>query len=344
MKVANEQVLVTGASGFIAQHCILELLRAGYHVRGTVRSLAGAERICATLARHVVIDGRLDLVEADLLHDEGWANAVRGCHYVLHVASPFPRGLPDHEDELIVPARDGALRVLRAASNAGVRRVVMTSSLAAVAYGHTPSDGRAYDERDWSNAQAEIGAYQKSKTLAERAAWDFVHALPPERALELVTVNPGFVLGPVLDDDYGTSGELVKKLLRREMPGCANVGWAMVDVRDVARMHLLALTTKAAAGQRFICAGKHAWMIDVARILDHHFGPRGYHIPLRRIPAWLLRVAAVFDKTLRLVVKEVDKRQDVSHERARSLLGWEPRGLEEMVVAMGESLIQHGIA
>jgi nucleoside-diphosphate-sugar epimerase len=344
MKRTTDTVLVTGASGFIAQHCILELLRSGYRVRGTLRSLSTALRIRETLARHTSLDGRLDLVEADLLRDDGWADAVRGCRYVLHVASPFPRGLPEHEDDLIVPARDGALRVLRAASNAGVKRVVMTSSLAAVAYGHPQSEGRVYDERDWSNSSEPIGAYQKSKTLAERAAWDFVHALPPERALELVTVNPGFVLGPVLDEDYGTSGELVKKLLRREMPGCANVGWAMVDVRDVARMHLLALTTKEAAGQRFICAGEHAWMIDVARVLDRHFRPKGYKVPMRQIPFWILRVASLFDKTLKLVIKEVDKRQDVSHERARSVLGWEPRGLEEMVVAMGESLIQHGVA
>src|SRR5262249_11671378 len=157
---------------------------------------------------------------------------------------------------------------------------------------------RIYDERDWSNSNEPIGAYQKSKTLAERAAWDFVNALPAERALELVTVNPGVVLGPVLDDDFSTSGDIVKKLLCREMPGCPNVGWAMVDVRDVAKMHLLALETKEAAGQRFICAGAHAWMIDVAKVLDRHFAPRGYKVPMRRIPAWVLKVAAVFDKTL----------------------------------------------
>jgi nucleoside-diphosphate-sugar epimerase len=344
MAITGDTVLVTGSSGFIAQHCILELLRAGYRVRGTVRSLSTAARVRETLSRHTPIDGRLDVVEADLLRDDGWDEAVRGCQYVLHVASPFPPGLPKHENELIVPARDGAIRVLRAASNAGVRRVVMTSSLAAIAYGHPRTDGRVFDERDWSNSNEPIGAYQKSKTLAERAAWDFVNALPPERALELVTVNPGVVLGPILDTDFSTSGEIVKKLLCREMPGCANVGWAMVDVRDVAKMHLLALTKKEAAGQRFICAGGHAWMIDVARILDRHFRPKGYKVPMRQIPAWILRVAALFDKTLKLVVKEIDKRQDVSHERARNVLGWEPRGLEETVVAMGESLIQYGVA
>jgi nucleoside-diphosphate-sugar epimerase len=162
--------------------------------------------------------------------------------------------------------------------------------------------------------------------------------------MELVTINPGVVLGPVLDDDYGTSGELVRKLLLREMPGCPRVGWAMVDVRDVAQMHLLAMTNKDAAGQRFVCAGEFAWVSDVAQILDQRFRARGYRVPLRKIPGWALRVAAVFDKTLALIVHDLDKRQDVSHARARQMLGWQPRSLEAMVVAMGESLIEHGVA
>jgi nucleoside-diphosphate-sugar epimerase len=346
MAAATDTVLVTGASGFIAQHCILELLSAGYSVRGTVRSLSTAGHVREVLSRQTSVDGRLEVVEADLLRDAGWDDAVRGCKDVLHVASPFPPGMPKHEDDLIVPARDGTLRVLRAASKAGVRRVVMTSSLAAVTYGHPRSDGgvRIYDEKDWSDATQPIGAYQKSKTLAERAAWDFVKALPPKEAIELVTVNPGVVLGPILDKDFSTSGEVVKKLMRREMPGCPNLGWAMVDVRDVALMHRLALTTKEAAGQRFICAGDHAWMLDVAKILDRHFRPKGYRVPRLRIPGWVVRATAIFDKTLRLVVNEIGQRQDVSHERARTVLGWKPRALEETVVAMGESLIQYGAA
>jgi nucleoside-diphosphate-sugar epimerase len=220
----------------------------------------------------------------------------------------------------------------------------MTSSLAAVVYGHPRNGECVYDERTWTKLGNDVGAYEKSKTIAERAAWDFVAKLPEERKIELVAVNPGLVLGPILDGDYGTSGELVKKLLRREMPGCVRVGWAMVDVRDVAKMHLLALTTREAAGQRFICAGEHAWMIDVAKLLDRHFRSRGYKVPTRQLPAWTVRVSALFDRTLGLIVNEIDKRQDVTHERARSVLGWQPRGLEEMVVAMGESLIEHGVA
>jgi nucleoside-diphosphate-sugar epimerase len=259
------------------------------------------------------------------------------------VASPLPRKPPKHEDELIVPARDGALRVLDAASKAGVERVVMTSSLAAVLYGHRRDGSRVFDEESWSLLTPEVGAYERSKTIAERAAWDFVAGLPAERRIELVTINPGLVLGPILDEDYGTSGELVKKLMARELPACVHVGWAMVDVRDVAAMHLAAMTTPEAAGKRFVCATEHAWMIDVARILDRHFRSRGYRIPLRELPGWSLRVLALFDKTMRVVVNDYDKRQDVSSERARRILGWKPRGLEEMVVAMGESLIRHGV-
>jgi nucleoside-diphosphate-sugar epimerase len=343
-ELTNDTVLVTGASGFIAQHCILELLRAGYRVRGTVRSLPKAARIRETLSRHAPVEGRLDFVEANLSSDDGWGEAARGCRYVLHVASPFPRGLPKHEDDLIAPARDGAIRVLRAASEAGVRRVVMTSSVAAVACGHPHEAGRVYDETSWSSLTKKVGPYEKSKTIAEKAAWEFVAGLPAERKIELVTVNPGLVLGPLLDRDYSTSGELVKKLLRREMPGCVRVGWAMVDVRDVAKMHLLALTTPEAAGQRFICATEHAWMIDVAKVLDRHFRSRGYKVPTRELPGWTLRVAALFDKTMGLLVDSVDQRQDVSSERARNVLGWQPRSLEEMVVSMGESLIEHGVA
>lgn len=344
MSDSTTTVLVTGASGFIAEHCILALLDAGYRVRGTLRNLDKAARVRTALSSHADIDGRLDFVQADLSSDAGWAEAVRGCRYVLHVASPLPRTPPKHEDDLIVPARDGALRVLRAASEAGVERVVMTSSLAAVIYGHVRDGSRVFDEGSWSELGRDVGAYEKSKTIAERAAWDFVNTLPADRRLELVTVNPGLVLGPILDDDWGTSGELVRKLLRRDMPGCVRVGWAMVDVRDVAKMHLLAMTTQEAAGQRFICAGEFAWMIDVARVLDRHFRQKGYNVPLRELPNWTLRIAAVFDKTLGLVIHELDKRQDVSHARAEKILGWRPRGLEEMAVAMGESLIQHGVA
>jgi nucleoside-diphosphate-sugar epimerase len=335
---------VTGASGFIAQHVILCLLEAGYRVRGTLRSLGRADEVRAVIAAHADDPGdRLELVAADLMKDDGWAEAVRGCHHVLHVASPLPSRPPRHEDELIVPARDGALRVLAAAVAAGVERVVLTSSVAAVLYGHPRDGSRTYDERDWSQLTDGIGAYEKSKTIAERAAWDYVEALPAEKRIELCTINPGLVLGPVLAADFSTSGQVVRKLMTRDMPGCPDVGWAPIDVRDVASAHLAAMVTPEAAGQRFVVAIEHASMLDIAAILDRRFRDRGYKVPTRRIPAWLLRLVSMWDRTARLAVQELGKRQDLSTARARDVLGFQPRSLEQMVVDMAESMIAHGV-
>jgi len=342
-KPSDTTVLVTGASGFIALHCILQLLEQGYRVRGTLRTPAREASLREALAKHVEAGDRLDFVSADLTADDGWDQAVKGCRYVLHVASPFPSQPPKHEDELIVPAREGTLRVLEAAAAAGVKRVVMTSSLAAVIYGHAPDASKIFDENDWSRTDGEIGAYEKSKTLAERAAWDFVSGLEGDGLLELAVINPGLVLGPILDKDYGTSGEAVRKLMRREYPGCPQLGWVPVDVRDVATAHLAAMTTPEAAGKRFCCAIDHAWMQEIAEILNDHFASRGYKIPTRSLPNWLIHVVALFDKTTRLVVGHLGERADVSNERIKKVLDWRPRSLEEMVVAMGESMIEQGV-
>jgi dihydroflavonol-4-reductase len=334
-------VLVTGASGFIGLHCVRELLQQGYRVRGSLRSPQREARLRAALAEHVDVGDRLEFATADLASDDGWEAAVAGCTYVLHVASPLPRELPEHEDDLIVPAREGALRVLRAASDAGVARVVLTSSMAAVISGHR-RDGRAFDESDWSLTE-KINPYEKSKTLAERAAWDFVAALPEDRMLELAVINPGLVLGPILEEDYGTSAEAVKKLLARELPGCPRLGYEVVDVRDVADAHVAAMTAPGAAGQRFCCVESFAWMSDIARILKRHFGPRGYRVPTLPLPDFLVRIVARFDGTVRLVVDDLGCHQQVSNERIKRVLGWQPRGLEETVVATGESLIENGV-
>ncbi|MBE7450941.1 MAG: NAD-dependent epimerase/dehydratase family protein [Kofleriaceae bacterium] len=340
---ATTTVLVTGASGFIAQHTIVRLLAAGYRVRGTIRSLARADATRAVLAAHAEVGDRLELVAADLAADDGWADAARGCRFVLHLASPLPARPPRHEDELIVPARDGALRVLRAAVAARAARVVMTSSVAAVVYGHARDGSRVYDEGDWSQLGPEVGAYEKSKTLAERAAWDYLAGLPAGERVELCTINPGLVLGPLLAADVSTSGEVVRKLLARELPGCPDIGWAVVDVRDVAAAHLAAMTTPAAAGQRFIVAIEHASMLDIARILDAELGSRGFRVPTRRVPGWVLRLVSLWDRTARLAVQELGKRQDLSSARAREVLGWQPRSLREMVIDMAESMIAHGV-
>ncbi|HVV85418.1 MAG TPA: hypothetical protein VHE35_20305, partial [Kofleriaceae bacterium] len=209
--------------------------------------------------------------------------------------------------------------------------------------GHARDGSKTYDERDWSELTREVGAYEQSKTIAEKAAWDYVAGLPADRKLELVTVNPGLVMGPLLGPDASTSGELVRKLLRRELPGVPDIGYAVVDVRDVAAAHLAAMTTPEAAGQRFVVAIEHASALDIARVLAKQFGPRGYQVPTRRIPGFVLRLVSLWDRTARLAVQELGKRQDVSSAKARELLGWKPHTLEEMVVSMGESMIEHGL-
>jgi nucleoside-diphosphate-sugar epimerase len=259
------------------------------------------------------------------------------------VASPFPSQPPKHEDDLIVPAREGTLRILKAAAKANVKRVVMTSSIAAVIYGHVYDSSKVFDENDWSRTDADIGAYEKSKTLAERAAWDFVNSLKGDDKLELAVINPGMVLGPILDNHYSLSGEAVRKLMRREYPGCPKLNFHTVDVRDVATAHIAAMTTPEANGKRFCCSAENAWMKEIAEILNDHFSNQGYKIPTRELPNFLIRLVGLFDKTVRLVVGNLGIRFEISNQCTKKVLDWNPRSLEEMVVAMGKSMIEHGV-
>jgi dihydroflavonol-4-reductase len=338
----DRPVLVTGASGFVAMHCILRLLKDGHRVRGTVRNAQRGKQVTDALAKHVDAS-RLSLVEADLASDAGWPQAVDGCARVLHVASPVPRKPPRTAEEVIAPARDGAIRVLKEAARCGVERVVMTSSTSAVLYGHERDGSKTFDESDWSALTDEVGPYERSKTLAERAAWTFVEELPAGQRLELVTINPGVVLGPILSPEFSVSGEVVRKLLAGEMPGCPDLGWATVDARDVADVHVAAMTHPQAAGQRFIVAIEHTSWLQIARILADRFNSRGFKVPTRRVPDFVLKIVALWDKTAALAVPELGKRQDVSSERARKVLGWKPRDLETMVVDMAESMIRLGV-
>jgi dihydroflavonol-4-reductase len=338
----GDPVLVTGASGFVALHCIARLLEKGHRVRGTVRRADRAGRVRQVLGK-LADPTRLSLVEADLSSDAGWPEAVAGCRQILHVASPVPRKAVKSADEVIGPARDGALRVLKAAAGARVERVVITSSTAAVIWGNRRDGSKTFDESDWSTLNDEVGPYERSKTLAERAAWDYVKALPEGQRFQLVTMQPGLVLGPVLGEEISISGEVVRKLLAAELPGCPDLGWAPVDVRDVADAHIAALSYPEAAGKRFILALEHTSWQSIAQILARHYGPRGFKVPTRRLPSWVLKAIALFDKTTALAVAELGKRQDVSSERARRVLGWRPRSVETMVLDMAESMIQQGI-
>ena len=333
----DQSVLVTGGSGFIGAHCIRRLHEDGHRVRTTVRSLSREAEV-----REMAGDGPLEFATADLTSDDGWSEAVSGCDYVLHVASPFPLGQPKHEDELIVPARDGALRVLRAAREAGVRRVVLTSSFAAIGYGHGHAD-TVYDETSWTDVDGPgVSAYAKSKTVAERAAWDFVAedgATP-----ELAVVNPVAVLGPLLGPDPSTSIELVKRLIDGSMPGTPNVAYGIVDVRDVADLHVRAMTAPGAAGERFIALGEDfRWISEMGEWLRDALPDRAKKIPKRRLPNPLVRLASLFDGSLRQLTPELGVRKRATNEKARSVLGWTPRGDREAVVATAESLLALGL-
>jgi len=336
-------VLVTGGSGFVGSHCILQLLAAGHQVRTTVRSLKREAEVRAMLKRGGAEAGdRLTFAVADLEKDSGWPEAVKGCEYVLHVASPFPATLPKHEDELIVPAREGALRVLRASRDAGVKRVVLTSSFAAVGYGHKPQDA-PFNEKDWTDPNGEgVAPYTKSKTLAERAAWDFM--AKEGGNLELSAVNPVAVFGPVLGPDYSTSILIVQRMMDGAIPGCPKLTFGAVDVRDVADLHLLAMTHPAAKGERFLAvAGDFLSMLDIAKILKNNMGTSARRVPTWELPNWLVRLAAFRDPAVKQIIPELGTRKNATNEKAKKLLGWKPRSNAESIVATAESLIKLGL-
>ncbi|MEN3362589.1 MAG: hypothetical protein V7637_6571 [Mycobacteriales bacterium] len=335
--MVDTKVLVTGATGFIAGHCIGELLAHGYAVRGSVRNLATADvGHLRALAQRT--GGSLELVEARLDADTGWAEAVDGCTYVWHVASPNPPALPKDEDELIRPAVDGTLRVLRAAAASGtVRRVVLTSSIDAIRHGHDGPD-RVRTEADWSNVDRS-GPYPRSKVYAERAAWEFVR----DQGLELVTINPGLVLGPLQYRQRTTSIEVIRLLLAHKLPAVPRLGFAVVDVRDIAVAHRLATEIPEAAGNRYICAGEQTWMGEIAAILAAEFGPRGYRIPTRPMPYWLMWTIARLDRTVRLALGLVGVPALVSAGKAERELGWTTRPARESIVDAADSLLRHGV-
>jgi dihydroflavonol-4-reductase len=336
-------VLVTGGSGFLAGHCILALLQAGHEVRTTLRSPGREAALRAELiAAGANLDGRFQVCAADLTADAGWAEAVAGCGRVLHVASPLSSAAPKHEDELIVPAREGTLRVLRAAHAAGVGRVVLTSSFAAIGYGRILD--RPFSESDWTDAAAPgLAAYPKSKTLAERAAWDFVDG--EGRGLELAVINPVGIFGPVLGPDMSASILLVKAMLEGRLLALPRLMFGVVDVRDVADLHLRAMTEPAAANERFIAtAGDFLTMQQIAKVLRDRLGPAAARVQTRLLPNWLVRLVAVFSAAARqAATPELGRSKTATSAKAQAMLGWEPRPAAEALAATGESLIRLGL-
>jgi dihydroflavonol-4-reductase len=338
----DETVLVTGATGYLGGWCVAELLRRGYSVRATVRDLAREGDVRATVGPELDADGRLSLLAADLGADAGWAEAAEGCDYVLHVASPFPPAQPKDPDELIVPARDGTLRVLRAGLDAGAKRIVVTSSVAAVRNSGSAPAGRPLNEDDWTDpSNPKLTPYSRSKTIAEQAAWSLVR----ERGAEerLAVVNPVAILGPVLNDDLSYSLEIIERLLKG-MPGVPRLGFSFVDVRDVADLEIRAMTAPEAAGERFLAAGPFLWMTQVAGILRDQLGPAAKKVPTRTVPNLLVRAMAIVDSGLRTVVGELGQEVTYSSDKAKSRLGWSPRPVEDTITETAESLIDRGLA
>ncbi|WP_018148947.1 SDR family oxidoreductase [Henriciella marina] len=335
-----EKVLVTGATGFIASHLILQLLDKGYEVRGTARSTEKAGRLNKILSDYAGKPVSIDIVAADLSSDDGWAEAVKGASYVQHVASPFPTDAPKSADELIIPARDGALRVLRAAKAEGVKRVVMTSSMAAIGYGWGEKRPDTLTEVHWSNADnlKDNTAYARSKTIAEKAAWDYVTG--EGAGLELSVINPVAVLGPAMSKDVSSSLQLVSQPLEGKLPAFPKLSFGIIDVRDVARAHIEAMLRPEANGERFICAGDLLWMEEMGEVLRKAFPDR--KIPKGTLPNWVVRLFAMANPPLKQTLPELGKKRAYSNEKLKTVLGIDPIPADEAIRASAESLIKVG--
>jgi len=325
----TERVLLTGITGYIGQHCAAELLRQGYEVVGTIRSHAKAEATKAALAQAASVE-RLSFADADLLSDDGWADAMHGCTFVVHVASPFAMAEPKDENELIAPAVEGTKRVVAAARRAGVKRLVLTSSTFAVIAG---KDSGKYGPDSWSDVDANIGAYAKSKTLAERAAWKEVEG----GTMEMVVINPGAVFGPSLGAKIdGQSVAMITDMIAGKVPMIPDVAMGMIDVRDVARLHVKALTAPGAAGKRFIAASAEpVEMATLASVLRS----AGYSkVPSRRAPSLLLRFMSLFDREARGMVPFLGKKAAFDNRATFELLDWKPTPIESSFKEMAKAL------
>ncbi|MBD2858875.1 aldehyde reductase [Spongiibacter sp. KMU-158] len=337
----SQTVLVTGASGFIAQQLIIDLLEQGHKVRGTIRSLSKADTLKKTLAEHSNHIDNLELVEADLESDKGWPEAMQGIDVVQHLASPFPMASPKNPDDLIRPAREGSLRVLRAAKAAGVNRVILTSSFASVGYGWGDALPEMTTEKDWTNTDnaKDCTTYVASKTLAEKAAWDYVNG--EGKGIQLTTILPVAVFGPIRSAQVKTSVSVVSQMLAGKLPMLPNVGFQVVDVRDVCAAHIAAMNNPETIGERYILADEFTDMQGFAHILKEGFPDLASRIATRRMPNWLVRFGALFNGELKTMTLELNKRRQGSSQKVRALLGRELISSKEAILASGETLIKY---
>lgn len=341
----TKTVFLTGASGFIAKHIVLRLLNAGYHVRGSVRSLSRGDEVRDAVRAHLddaeKLDERLSFVALDLGSDDGWDGVMDGCSALLHTASPFPLEQPENEDDIIRPAVDGTVRALKAAAAAGIDRVVLTSSAVAVMYGPLAAGKSAYDESDWSEDYFPTqNAYGRSKTRAEKAAWAF--AANDAQMMKLTTINPVLVTGPALDGNIGSSLEIIERVFSGADPMQPRFGIPLVDVRDVADMHVKALSTPASEGQRVLASDSFLWMADIAKLIKAAYPDRS--IKTRVAPDFLLKILAMFDPTIKSILPTLGVEQSVSNARAKALFAMDFIPAKDSILASCESLVAHGRA
>ncbi len=327
-----DKVLVTGASGYIALHCISELLKKGYAVKGSLRNLDREEEVRSSIKKEVA-DDNLEFYKLNLLSDDGWQDAMQGCDYLLHMASPFITYEPKNEDDLIRPAKEGTLRALKFAKDAGVKKVVLTSSVAAIAYGHKkPICGPS----DWSDINQNIGAYTKSKTIAERAAWDFINS-QEQKNMTMTTIHPGLVLGPLLSNDIdGASADIMNKLITGQFPGNPNLNFTIVDVRDVALLHVKAISSDESNGKRCLTTSKdYLHMSKLSSILREG----GYKkAPSKNIPNFIVKFLALFSSEMKGVARNLDRKYEVDISETISLFNWKPIEIKKTILDMAASV------
>ncbi len=330
------RLLVTGASGFIGTHCIIDLLNHGYHVKGTIRDGDRASQLFTILKEHTPHTDHLEFTQAELTNPDCWEDAMQGCSGVIHTASPVPVVQPKDPDEVIGPARQGALNVLTAARNLNITRVVLTSSVAAVWAG-SKDGSRLYSESDWTDTDApNLSPYIRSKTLAEQAAWELVKE---QGGPELTVINPSIVLGPALEKDYGSSLEFIYRFLKGQFPLVPKLGFEVVDVRDVAVLHRLAFESSESSGRRFLCSSGFRWLKEIANHLRDKFPDYRKKMSTKDMPNFLLKVLSFFDGSVTQFLPDIELKKEMDIGPARDLLGWAPRSPEEAIESGARSLI-----
>ena len=332
-----DKVLVTGASGFIGLHCIAQLLQAGYQVRGSLRSRARESEIRNALSKVVNTENRLEICELDLLKDDGWDEAVSGCDYVMHVASPLLDREPKDQNEIIRPAHEGLMRAIKSSVRNKVKRFVMTSSFSAIGYGHVKD---VFDESHWTDTTQKIGAYNKSKAIAEKAMWDYLDSLKDEEKIEAVAINPTLVIGASLSDDVGTSNIFLQKMLDGSYPVVPKVHFGYVTVKDTAKAHVAAMTHPHASGKRFILAERCMWLYEVNKILRKH----GYKkAPIRQAPNLLMKFLALFNNEASAIAGFVGKTKFTNSENAKNILKFSFENVEVGILEIAQQLESLGV-